>query len=90
MHLLRSHVDTEVVSQDRGVLRPGQKVITDAGEGMTTSGSFSPTLQKAIALARVPENADGACQVEVREKLLNCTIVKPPFVRNGSVCEGIV
>jgi aminomethyltransferase len=43
-----------LVLQDRGVLRPGQKVITDTGEGITTSGSFSPTLQTSIALARVP------------------------------------
>lgn len=79
-----------LVLQDRGVLRPGQKVITAAGEGVTTSGSFSPTLNKAIAMARVPHNAGQKCQVDIRGKLLECSIVKPPFVRNGSVCEGIV
>ncbi len=79
-----------LVLQDRGVLRPGQKIVTDAGEGVTTSGSFSPTLQKAIAFARVPKDATQTCQVDIRGKLLNCTIVQPPFARNGMVCEGII
>ncbi|NOR41359.1 MAG: glycine cleavage system aminomethyltransferase GcvT [Gammaproteobacteria bacterium] len=79
-----------LVLQGRGVLRPGQRIITDAGEGVTTSGSFSPTLQKAIAFARIPKDADQRCQVDIRGKLLDCSIVQPPFARNGSVCEGIV
>jgi aminomethyltransferase len=81
---------TGLVLQDRGVLRPGQRVITDAGEGVTTSGSFSPTLQKAIAFARLPKHATQSCQVDIRGKLLDCSIVQPPFARNGSVCEGII
>lgn len=79
-----------LVLQDRGVLRPAQRVVTSEGEGLTTSGTFSPSIGKAIALARIPINAAGECQVEVRGKLLNCKIVKPPFVRNGKVCEGII
>lgn len=81
---------TGLVLKDRGVLRPGQRVITDAGEGVTTSGSFSPTLQKAIAFARLPKNAGQSCQVDIRGKLLECDIVRPPFARNGTVCEGII
>ena len=79
-----------LVLQGRGVLRPGQRVVTDVGEGVTTSGSFSPTLQKAIAFARIPSTATQSCQVDIRGKLLDCSIVRPPFVRNGSVCEGII
>lgn len=79
-----------LVLEDRGVLRPGQKITTDAGEGITTSGGFSPTLQKAIAFARIPVAAQDTCQVDIRGKLLNCRIVKPPFARNGVVCEGII
>ena len=75
---------------DRGVLRPGQRVITEAGEGVTTSGSFSPTLQRAIAFARVPSDAGQVCQVDIRGKLLKCKIVRPPFARNGTVCEGVI
>ena len=79
-----------LVLQDRGILRPGQRVLTDAGEGVTTSGSFSPTLQKAIAFARIPKDATQSCQVDIRGKLLDCNIVRPPFARNGTVCEGVI
>jgi aminomethyltransferase len=79
-----------LVLKDRGVLRPGQRVVTDAGEGVTTSGSFSPTLQKAIAFARIPKNATESCQVDIRGKLLECSIVRPPFARDGRVCEDII
>lgn len=79
-----------LVLEGRGVLRPGQRVITQAGEGVTTSGSFSPTLQKAIAFARIPQSASETCQVDIRGKLLDCRIVRPPFARNGTVCEGVI
>ena len=85
-----AHKLTGLVLQDRGVLRPGQKIMTESGEGVTTSGSFSPTLQKAIAFARIPKSANTSCQVDIRGKMLDCSIVRPPFARNGEVCEGIV
>jgi aminomethyltransferase len=69
--------------EDRGVLRSHQRVLGEAGEGETTSGSFSPTLERSIALARVPAGTSGRVQVEVRGKPLNAHVVKPPFVRNG-------
>jgi aminomethyltransferase len=81
---------TGLVLLARGVLRPGQPVVTDSGPGVTTSGSFSPTLKKAIAFARIPKAATRSCQVDIRGKLLDCNIVRPPFVRNGMVCEGII
>ncbi len=70
---------------DKGVLRGHQKVHTAHGEGEITSGSFSPTLEKSIALARVPaEVAIGdMVQVSVRDKMLNAQVVKYPFARNG-------
>jgi aminomethyltransferase len=70
---------------DRGVLRSHQKVVTPAGEGEVTSGTFSPTLQTSIAMARVPRavNVGDMVQVDVRGKLLNAQVVKMPFVRNG-------
>jgi aminomethyltransferase len=70
--------------QDRGVLRSHQKVVvTGVGEGETTSGTFSPTLERSIALARVPAKTGDRVQVDIRGKLLSATVVKPPFVRNG-------
>ena len=72
---------------DRGVLRSHQKVITPAGEGEVTSGTFSPTLQTSIAMARVPREVKmgDTVQVDVRGKPLNAQVVKLPFVRNGKV-----
>jgi aminomethyltransferase len=52
-------------------------------EGEITSGSFSPTLQRAIAFARVPADTGETCYVDVRGKLLAVRVVKPPFARNG-------
>ncbi len=72
-----------LVLEDKGILRGQQKVITEFGEGEITSGSFSPTLGKAIAFARIPKEAKESCQVDIRGKLLSARIVKPPFVRNG-------
>jgi aminomethyltransferase len=72
--------------EDKGVLRNHQKVIVgNDGTGEITSGSFAPTLQRSIALARVPQAIGDNCRVEIRGKLLQARVVKPPFVRNGKV-----
>jgi aminomethyltransferase len=73
--------------EDRGVLRGHQKVVTSAGDGEITSGTFSPTMEKSIALARVPTatKVGDTVQVDVRGKLLNARVVKAPFVRNGKI-----
>ncbi len=73
-----------LVLEQRAVLRSHQKVIVPAvGEGEVTSGSFSPTLERSIGLARVPAGTAGQCEVEIRGRLLDARIVRPPFVRNG-------
>ena len=74
-----------LILEDKGVLRAHQAVFTAHGEGETTSGSFSPTLQKAIAFARVPRDVAFGDQVEVdiRGKRLKARVVKLPFARNG-------
>ncbi len=77
---------------DKGVLRAHQKVFTAQGEGEITSGSFSPSMNRSIALARLPAGiaVGDAVEVEIRDKRLKATVVKPPFVRNGKVLiEGI-
>jgi aminomethyltransferase len=74
-----------LVLEDRGVLRSHQKVITPAGTGEITSGTFSPTMEQSIALARVPAGPVHQVQVDIRGKLLNARVVKPPFVRFGKV-----
>ncbi len=71
----------------RGVLRGHQKVFVDGAEvGEITSGGFSPTLERSIALARVKPCIGAVCTVEIRGKQLPARIVKPPFVRNGKAC----
>ncbi len=69
---------------DRGVLRAHQRVEAGAaGEGEVTSGGWSPTLERSIALARVPAGAGEQVQVDLRGRLAAATVVKPPFVRHG-------
>ncbi|MHB1331936.1 MAG: glycine cleavage system aminomethyltransferase GcvT [Sulfuriferula sp.] len=70
---------------DKGVLRAHQQVHTANGVGEITSGSFSPTLQQSIALARIPLGIAPGTEVEVqiRDKNLKAKIVNYPFVRNG-------
>ncbi|MBS1161029.1 MAG: aminomethyltransferase [Proteobacteria bacterium] len=70
---------------DKGVLRGHQKVITAQGEGEITSGSFSPTLQQSIALARLPLGVaiGDEVEVDIRGKQLKAKVVKPVFARNG-------
>ncbi|MFO0451983.1 MAG: glycine cleavage T C-terminal barrel domain-containing protein, partial [Pseudomonadota bacterium] len=69
--------------EDKGVLRGHQKVVTPAGEGEITSGTYSPTLERSVALARVPPGTYDRVQVDVRGRLLTARVVKPPFVRYG-------
>ncbi len=72
--------------EDKGVLRNHQQVVVaDRGEGEITSGGFSPTIGRSIALARLPAGDYDRAQVDVRGKLLNVRIVKTPFVRNGEI-----
>lgn len=82
-----------LVLEDKGVLRAHQKVLGETGEGEITSGTFSPTLGMAIALARVPVDIGKTCQVVLRDKRLPARVVKPPFVRFGRSClngEGLL
>jgi aminomethyltransferase len=91
----RSALETELASgvqhklvglvlEERGVLRAHQVVrIANVGEGEITSGSFSPTLSKSIALARVPMATADRAEVEIRGKWYPVRVVKPTFVRHG-------
>ena len=74
--------------EDKGVLRSHMKVFCQQGEGETTSGSFSPTLNKSIALARLPAGVavGDRVEVDIRGKRLAAKVVKYPFARNGKSC----
>ncbi|HEY5718082.1 MAG TPA: glycine cleavage system aminomethyltransferase GcvT [Motiliproteus sp.] len=73
-----------LVLEERGVLRGHQSVhVEGIGEGEITSGSFSPTLNLSIALARVPVGTGEQAEVEIRGKRLPVRVIKPGFVRHG-------
>lgn len=73
-----------LVLEERGVLRAHQVVrVEGVGDGEITSGSFSPTLGKSIALARLPAGTCERAEVEIRGKWYPVRVVQPNFVRNG-------
>lgn len=78
-----------VVMDDKGVLRHGQRVLTNRGEGEVLSGSFSPTLGKSIGFIRVPAGNLEAIRVDIRGKEIPLRVVQFPFVRDGKAQTGI-
>ena len=73
-----------LLATGRGIPRSHMQVKTISGDvvGETTSGTFSPTLQKGIALALLsPDVALGdILLVDVRGIDLEVVVTKPPFV----------
>jgi aminomethyltransferase len=77
-----------ILREKGGILRAHQKVVSSAGNvGEITSGTFSPSMQQAVALARVPLDVaiGDTVHVEIRDKKLAASVVKLPFVRHGKV-----
>ncbi|MBL0162848.1 MAG: glycine cleavage system aminomethyltransferase GcvT [Xanthomonadales bacterium] len=72
-----------IIMDEKGVLRHGQRVLTESGDGEILSGTFSPTLGKAIAFARIPAGARDAVRVDIRGREVSVRVVKYPFVRDG-------
>ena len=77
-----------LVLEAKGVLRTGQSIrmTNESGEtveGVITSGTFSPTLSKGIAMARIAPVSGETAEVEMRKKWVTVKVVKPSFVRNG-------
>lgn len=78
-----------LVLEGRGVLRAGQPVHYAGREiGTITSGTFSPTREQSIGLARVSKDFHGACDVLIRDRPVAARRVGLPFVRNGRVLDG--
>ncbi len=78
-----------LVLEDKGVLRHGQKVSSAVGDGEILSGTFSPTLGKSIAFARLPAGELGDLTVDIRGRALKLRQVKAPFVKNGGAAPGV-
>lgn len=78
-----------LILEERGVLRGAQRILSESGDGVVTSGSYSPTLERSIGMGRVPVGTGDSCKVEIRGRALKARIVKPPFVRNGTACIAL-
>ena len=85
VRLAPTHKLTGIILEDKGVLRHDQSVATDAGPGVVTSGTYSPTMQCSIGLVRVPAQAGDDCSVDIRGSQKKARLVKPPFVRKGKI-----
>jgi aminomethyltransferase len=69
---------------EKGIMRHGQQVIIEGGpNGIITSGSYSPTLECSIALARVPVTTGEQVLVDIRGKLIPAKAGKPRFIKHG-------
>src|SRR5436190_2540491 len=78
-----------LVMDDKGVLRHGQPVQAGGGAGEILSGTFSPTLGRAIALARVPAGDTGTVTVDIRGRQQPVRAARYPFVRDGAAQPGV-
>ena len=74
-----------IILRDKGVLRSGYEVIHDEGKGVVLSGSYSPTLQSSIGLARVDQGYKKDGKVMIRNKMLNIDFVSPRFIVRGKI-----
>ena len=76
-----------LVSQDRGIPRAGMEVKNKSGEviGVVTSGTFSPTLKKGIALALIDNSLKLGDQVivDVRGRECVAEVTKLPLVNSN-------
>jgi aminomethyltransferase len=73
-----------LILQGRGVLRSHQKLFAgDREVGEITSGGFSPTLERSIAMARIEPTAGSPVEVDIRGRRIPVARVKMPFARNG-------
>ena len=73
--------------EGRGIARQGHKVVADGEEvGFVTSGTFSPTLEKALGMAYVPvamAQPGTPLSLDVRGKLVPAVVVELPFYRRA-------
>ena len=79
-----------LVLEDKGVLRSQQAVLFDGQvRGEITSGTWSPSLDRSIAMARVIGDAGKNCMIEIRNKPVAARVVPVPFIKNGKSQLGV-
>jgi len=73
--------------EGRGIARQGHKVVADGEEvGFVTSGTFSPTLEKALGMAYVPVSmavTGTSVSLDIRGKVVPAVIVDLPFYKRA-------
>ena len=74
-----------IILQDKGILRSGYEITHEQGKGEVLSGSYSPTLQSSIGLARVDRGYKENGKVMIRNKVLNIDFVSPRFLGQGKI-----
>ena len=86
-----THQLVGLVVLGRGVVRDHQSVLSPEGDvvGEITSGGYSPTLERSIALARVSVDTPARVDVDVRGRRLPAQVIDPPFVRRGKILVSI-
>jgi aminomethyltransferase len=75
-----------VILQEPGIAREGYVVeLEGTVVGYVTSGTFSPTLQKAtaIVLIDIPLKVDDVVKIQIRQNFCEAKIVKLPFLRGS-------
>lgn len=82
----RQGIDRKMVGlilEEKGIMRHGQTVIIPGhANGIITSGGWSPTLEKSIALARIPAEAGTEVMVDIRGKQLPARAGKIKFIHH--------
>jgi aminomethyltransferase len=84
-----------VLQDGAGILRAHQKIYTqiDGVEygGEITSGGYSPSMQKSIAMAQLPMQVklNSFVDVDIRGKRVPAKVIELPFVRHGKIIHQI-
>ena len=82
-HLLKG-----LLFEDGCIVRSNQEIFFDekkTKKGVVTSGTYSPTLKKSIALARIVHSDKETCLAEVRGKIFTAAIGQPRFIKEGKI-----
>ncbi|MDM8546138.1 glycine cleavage system aminomethyltransferase GcvT [Candidatus Venteria ishoeyi] len=82
-----------LILQGKGIPRGHQSVLIGdpqqpSAHGEITSGTYSPTMKQGIALARIPAKHGAQVWVNIRNRNIPATVVKPPFVRHGKILHS--
>jgi len=82
------HVLKGLLFDERCIVRSEHEIFLDEQKkikGVVTSGTYSPTLKKSIALARIPPSNKKNCFAEVRGRAVNALVGKPRFIKEGKI-----